>query len=419
MKKQITVLFLFLAIVCTTFADSFTDAIQDLAVRTACVGQYSATEAGGGWNEDPHDFYTPQMIASRLAQESGNMTRTSTFYGVCFDYAQFAFDYIEWNLNYYKSVGLYERQFWLAGTDNNSNTIELQYPGNKNDYSVIQNGVYVKRPANNPFRSIKTHRLNNQGNRAIHHAWVWIQRADGVQFWIDPTWTDNLGYVVYGYVSSSGEEIQCRPNRDFCINYPSNLNNLPLPPSYGNTIPQSPTANSTNREETIKDAGRTYTDIITGKTIYASEDDMYIIWSLGFHTPCDKLFDTSTLGLSLSCESVPVTGNTWHSAIFMWQADYYALNGNSALLFDINLGYQLSWNYFGLGIYGGGGIGWSTSGYIPLTFSDTSFAWKWTVGTRIMLNKVSLRAELSYLNKSDYMIGVYVGLPIFNKDSHY
>ena len=70
---------------------SFVDAIQDLAMQTACIGQYSATQAGGGWYDDPHDYYTPQMIAERLAKMSGNMTRSTTFYGVCFDYAQFAY----------------------------------------------------------------------------------------------------------------------------------------------------------------------------------------------------------------------------------------------------------------------------------------------------------------------------------------
>ena len=137
------------------------------------------------------------------------------------------------------------------------------------------------------------------------------------------------------------------------------------------------------------------------------------IWSLGFYTPYESLFDNSIFGFSLSYESVPLTSDTWHSAILMWQIDYYALNGDSALLFDINLGYQLAWNYFGLGIYGGGGIGWEVNGYIPNPFSGTSFAWKWAVGTRIILNVLSLRAELSYLNKSGYMIGMYIGFPIY------
>lgn len=48
------------------FADSFTDAIQDLAIQTACIGQYSATQAGGGWYDDPYDYYTPPMMAERF-----------------------------------------------------------------------------------------------------------------------------------------------------------------------------------------------------------------------------------------------------------------------------------------------------------------------------------------------------------------
>ena len=394
---------IFLLSATLSYAESFTDAIQDLAMRTACIGQYSATQAGGGWDEDPHDYYTPSMIASRLAQESGNMTRTSTFYGVCFDYAQFAFNYIESNLNYFKSVGLYERQFWLAGTHENPDVIELLYPGNKSDYTVMQNGVYVKRPANNPFRSVKAHK-NLRGERATHHSWIWIQRSDGIWFWIDPTWTDNLGYVVYGYVSQDGEEIQCRPNKEYCIVYPSYLDYLPSPPAYRNTIPPSTTANSTNREETI----------ITATGHYPICDyTTHNFLSLGFYTPYESLFNNSQFGFSHSYEeNLSYMSDTWHSAILMWQIDYYALNGDSALLFDINLGYQLAWNYFALGIYGGGGIGWEANGYIPLPFSNTSFAWKWTVGARLILYIISLRAELSYLNKSGYMIGMYIGFPI-------
>ena len=198
MKKYIGYITFLLIIATNSFADTFTDSIQDLALYTACIGQYSMTEAGGGWYDDPHDYYTPQIIASRLAKESGNMTRTATFYGICFDYAQFAYKYVDRYLGFYKSKGLYESQFWIAGTDDNPNSIELQYPGDRNNYTTIQNGVYVKRPKDNPFRSVKTHRhADGKGKSATHHAWFWIQRADGVQFWVDPTWTDNLGYVVY------------------------------------------------------------------------------------------------------------------------------------------------------------------------------------------------------------------------------
>ena len=93
-KTFILIVFFFIGLT-SSFADSFTDAIQDLAMQTACIGQYSATQAGGGWYDDPHDYYTPQMLAERFAKMSGNMTRTTTFYGVCFDYAQFAYLDIE------------------------------------------------------------------------------------------------------------------------------------------------------------------------------------------------------------------------------------------------------------------------------------------------------------------------------------
>lgn len=413
-RKSVIFSLLLLLTNALTFADSFTDAIQDLAMRTACVGQYSASEAGGGWYEDPHDYYTPNMIASRLAQESGDMTRTMTFYGVCFDYAQFAFSYIQNYKKWYNQQGMYESQFWLAGVHNNSNQIELMSIGSKNDYSRRQNGVFIKTYSNS-LRYVETH------NAATNHAWIWIERADGVWFWIDPTWTDNTGYVWYGYVSKSGKEIQCRPDKRYCKNYPSYLDNLSLPPAMGQQEAPSQTSNSTNREKTIDDAGKEfkiYRDIITNKITYAYFDAPDVIFSFGFHTPKDSPFSSSNfqfadsnvnMGLSFTCESVPVTEDTWHSMIFMWQIDYFAFEKNSAMLLGINLGYQLG-AYYGLGVYGGGGIG---LGFVDLAEED-NFAWKWTVGSRLMLYKVSLRGELSYININkfdDYMIGMYIGIP--------
>ena len=435
MKKKLILIFvIFSSLVARLFADPFTDAIQDLAMRTACIGQYSMTEAGGGWYDDPHDYYTPQMIASRLAQESGNMTRSNTFYGICFDYAQFAYNYITANSNWYRSQGMRENQYWIAGVHENSNQIILQYPGASTNYTTIQNGVYVKIPNKGGYNPVKTH------DGATRHAWIWIERADGVQFWVDPTWTDNLGYVVYGYVSESGEEIQCRPSRNYCVNYPNQLNNLPLPPSMGERLPPSKTANSTNPEETINDA-KFYIDIISGEKVYVSPDSKDIACSIGFHTAKPVSFlgniepsENLNFGLSFSCESVPIDYDVWHSLIFMWQIDYFAFDNENydsssddkeeiftnaeaahALLFDINLGYNLGFNYFLLGIYGGGGIGVaSEESYFPLLGKNPSFAWEWRVGSRLMLNIISLRAELTYMNKTGYMAGFYIGLP-----SHY
>lgn len=260
MKKSLCVLLVLATSALSVFADAFTYAIQDLAIQTACIGKYSMTEAGGGWYEDPDDWYTPQMMAERFAKMSGNMTRITTFYGICFDYADFAWHDIVKYKNSYNQVGMYEGQFWLAGVHSNSNQIELMSiaePGES--YTRKQNGVSIKTYSNS-IRNVKTHRLMNKGDRATYHAWLWIERSDGVWFWIDPTWTDNLGYVVYGYVKN-GEEIQCRPDKDFCINYPSELDSLPLPPSMGARMSPSTSANSTDRNETIKDAGISWYDI--------------------------------------------------------------------------------------------------------------------------------------------------------------
>lgn len=93
MKRKLLILLTFMIISTNFFADSFTDAIQDLAVVIACKGTYARAEAG--YVDDPDDFYTPNMMASRFASESGNKTMTATFYGVCFNYAQFAFTEIK------------------------------------------------------------------------------------------------------------------------------------------------------------------------------------------------------------------------------------------------------------------------------------------------------------------------------------
>ena len=96
------------------YPDSFTNIIQDLAMQTACIGQYSATQAGGGWNEDPHDYYTPKMMAERFKKMSGDMTRTTTFYGVCFDYAQFAWDDIKKYQTSYNNAGMKNQEWYLV-----------------------------------------------------------------------------------------------------------------------------------------------------------------------------------------------------------------------------------------------------------------------------------------------------------------
>lgn len=210
-----------------TYADEFTDMLQDLAVQTACLGTYSSTEAGKTSKEDPHDYYTPSMMAERFSEMSGSRTRIETFYGICFDYANCAYDYLERNKDFYKNIGILGEQFWIAVCAYDSNSLELSNPVSAEEGSRIWNGVPVKTYGNASYINVKTH-----GNNTTYHAWLWVQRYDGVWFWIDPTWTDNSGFVIYGYVGD-GQEIQCRPNKELCINYPSELKYLPDPPKAG------------------------------------------------------------------------------------------------------------------------------------------------------------------------------------------
>lgn len=208
-------------------ADDFTDMLQDLAMQTACLGAYSSTEAGSSWIDDPQDYYQPYMMAERFAEISGNRTRIQTFYGICFDYANCAYDYIERDQNLYNKAGMLDNQFWIAICASDSNIIELSNPVSAEEGTRIWNGVYVKTYGNNSYVNVKSH-----GKNTTYHAWVWIQRYDGVWFWIDPTWTDNCGYIVYGYVGN-GKEIQCRPNKKYCVNYTYELDSLPEPPKAG------------------------------------------------------------------------------------------------------------------------------------------------------------------------------------------
>ena len=54
--KSLFISIIVLSLTNYSFADSFTDIIQDLATQTACIGTYSATQAGGGWYDDPYDY---------------------------------------------------------------------------------------------------------------------------------------------------------------------------------------------------------------------------------------------------------------------------------------------------------------------------------------------------------------------------
>ncbi len=419
MKRRfafLSVILLFFSL--QSFADSFTDAIQDLAVQTACIGQYSMTEAGGGWYDDPHDYYTPSMMAQRFAKMSGNMTRTTTFYGICFDYAQSAYQDIEKYQSWYNKQGMYENKFWIAGTHENKNLTILQYPGTKSNHTTVQNGVYVIIPSGGEL-NVKTH------DGAIHHAWVWIERADGVQFWIDPTWTDNLGYVVYGYVEN-GQEVQCRPSRENCINYPVYLDNLPLPPPMGQRKAPSKSANSTNRNEILQDtewaevAAEAIVDTLIRKPFidvdYSRMKHDYLAFvvsaDIPFSSITEKSFSLNKMGFSLEMPWLLSNGAGLIGLEYMHNLE----DGNKlhAALFEFDFSRRIINN---IAWFLGGGVGlrfdtaneYGAPGKISGLPDTGYFAFKADTGFIINISHLFTKVEVSYNNIFGFSVGAGVG----------
>lgn len=413
MKKILSISIILSAFFCNLFADSFTDAIQDLAVVIACKGTYSGAEAG--YKEDPDDYYKPGMMATRFARESGNKTKTDTFYGICFNYAQFAFTDIQNYKSWYNEKGMYEGQFWLAGVHDNPNQVELMSIGSKFDYTRLQNGEYIK-TYNTSLRNVSAH------SGATNHAWIWIERADGVWFWIDPTWTDTGGYVVYGYVKN-GKEIQCRPNKNLCIEKPAYLDSLPLPPAMGKRLAPSRTANSKNRQETISDAGTDWIVEAIDKSIRKTFIDvdynmkneyMALIVSadIPFSVITDKSFSVNKMGLGLE---MPFLFNSIASLIGIEYLQNLE-NGNNlhSGLFEIDFSRRFLNNF---AWYIGGGVGLRfdvANDYgAPKTMEgipDTGyFAWKVDTGLIINISRIFTKIEVSYNNVFGFSFGAGVG----------
>ena len=415
MKKIYLLGFIFLLLSVYSFADSFTDAIQDLAMQTACLGQYSAAEAGGSRYDDPPNYYTPRTLAEHFAKMSGNMTRTITFYGVCFDYAQFAYQDIEKYKSWYNKQGMYENKYWIAGTHENTNLIILQYPGTKGDRIgdriTVQNGVHLVIP-NGGERYVKTH------SGATHHAWVWIERADGVQFWIDPTWTDNSGYVVYGYVKN-GEEIQCRPSKEFCIEYPPYLESLPLPPAMGQRKSPSKSANTTNRDEILQDSATTWLDALITKTFidvdYKGMNEYFGLIASA-EIPFSSIFGNS-INLDKMGFNLEMQGFFNNIAVILGFEYLHNLEDENNLhagLFLVDFTRRLFNN---VAWYIGGGAGlrfdFSNAYGAPMKMEgipDTGyFAWKADTGFVINISHLFTKVEVSYNNVYGFSMGAGLG----------
>lgn len=384
----------------SVFADSFSDILQDLAIQTACIGQYSATQTGGGWYDDPHDYYTPQMMAERFKNMSGSMTRTTTFYGVCFDYAQFAYEDIEKYQSAYNKAGMYESQFWIAGVHENTNTITLSYPANRNTANTIQNGVYVKE--SNRSQNVRTHKQAN-GTRTTHHAWLWVMRADGVWFWIDPTWTDNLGYVVWGYVAND-EEIQLRPDEKYCLHYPDYLKNLPTAPKMGKRKAASNSSVASNYS-----SSRNWSFDIREDNPGGGEFERTISIGMALQFRSIKnLFnggENDDISISITNFSVSYEDGNIKKYPLFFQIDTYNDDDRHSILFDSAIGRQIGEP---LALYAGGGLGWTSDKFFG--FENTSFAWKVNGGARITMSKFgAVRLDFAYASEHGSMFGIFYG----------
>lgn len=157
-------------------------------------------------------IFTLRICSANILRKFQARTKTDTFYGVCFDYAQAAYNEIKKNRSWFIKNGMADNQWYIAANSKDNSCIILYDPVSpeKSDFSM--NGVPVKEKARRYFPA----HVDSRGIPAKNHAWLWIQRNDGTWFWIDPTWTDNLGYICYGVVQN-GREVYLPPDSSLCI----------------------------------------------------------------------------------------------------------------------------------------------------------------------------------------------------------
>jgi Tfp pilus assembly protein PilF len=219
MKRCVGVLLLLTGLASAHAADKYipagntlADVLQWLAVQTACLGEYNNAVDGDFTEPDPRDNYRPSDIREYLVGQNGGRTRVQTIYGICFDYAQYAYNYISQHSSYYEGLGMKSGQWYMAATwKTEPGVIRLFDPVQKGRHTASFNGVYMK--------EISRPSVQNHGNRPMNHAWLWVIGNDGTTYWIDPTWTDTDGYVVWGIVRNGREE-QVAPAARFCARQP-------------------------------------------------------------------------------------------------------------------------------------------------------------------------------------------------------
>ena len=181
--------------------------LQWLAVKIACKGVYDMAYTGDFRAKNPTDYYKTSFIKKYLATNDGKASKgTTLFEGICFDYADFAYQELSDNKKSYSSR---IAKFYMVGTFKDANDIiayRLAAKGESSDMTINRTPVVVF-----SHNNIRAH------DAATNHAWFWVQATDGTMYWVDPTWTDNSGRPVYGIVRG-GQEIQLPYDKSLCVN---------------------------------------------------------------------------------------------------------------------------------------------------------------------------------------------------------
>jgi tetratricopeptide (TPR) repeat protein len=188
-------------------AASLADELQWLAVQIACLSIYNMAQTGDFTLEDPYDYYQPGAIREYLTSRSGDETQNTMTYGICFNYAQLAYNDISRYQSHYEQLGMQKNGWYIAAAFENPGQVVLFDPVSREQATMVVNGVAVREAGR---QNVRTH------GGATYHAWLWVYGKDGAIYWIDPTWTDNSGQVVWGAVRN-GEEAPARPRQELCI----------------------------------------------------------------------------------------------------------------------------------------------------------------------------------------------------------
>jgi hypothetical protein len=380
-KKGLFVTVLLLAFVYSVTADDLAELLQDLAIQTACLGMYSAAEAGTideitNRYIDPPDWYTPPIMASRFAQMSGARTRIDTFYGVCFDYAQFAWEDIRRYQATYNDAGMKGTEWYIAVADwNDPYTIILYDPVSVQNATRILNGV--------PVREYTRHKVYAHDG-ASGHAWLWVQHKNGAWYWIDPTWTDNTGFPWWGKVEN-GKEVQDYPDSTYCM-----ATDYPRPPRPGETPAERATRSSNSTyAEYIR-----YTPQFSGAEI-----------SLGLYAGYISTFDfdfAHKYGFTIGLEDhVPYNFGLVGALSLDYLSNKNGPDSLDSLIVGFTAGYQFFSNFV---VYAGGGAG------VKFPMEDEWFTWKVNGGLRVQVNRFFVKFDVSYNPIIGSSLGVGLGI---------